>query len=93
MAHLVKEAKRGKPLPRIVDGSLYTGAKVDWRPSCPGMLHADSVFHTLDVTAGYGGDTYQLQLTDIEMLKVVSEWLEQYHRQQEEKLNGTKSKS
>jgi hypothetical protein len=80
MADLFKEAKRGKPLPRVTDGYVLTGERyADWsdeeraaheRGTMPPMLY------TLDVsTRGTDSVGYGLRLTEEEMLRVTADWL------------------
>ena len=85
MANVNKDGKRGKNLPRVTNGHISTGSRVEWLPpdeSGMCMCKARGLFHTLDVWQGFGADRveYQIQLTDEEMLRATSEWLATYYR-------------
>jgi hypothetical protein len=95
MANLFKEAKRGKHRPRVLNGSLSTGQTVEWMPpDDSGMCTARQLLHTLDVWSGSGEGRveYQVQLTDDEMIRVTSEWLVNFHHQQQQRTRDAQRK-
>lgn len=86
MANVLKASKRGRYLPRVVEGLISTGEKyADWsdeqreqfpRGTMPPLLN------TLDVWQGLGAERveYQLQLTEDEVIAITGKWLENIAR-------------
>lgn len=66
MADLLKEAKRGKPLPRVTGGYVYTGQRfVD-----------EAMRYTLTINSKHAqGVGYELRLSEAEMIHVCAEWM------------------
>lgn len=78
MANVVKKAKRGRDLPRVTDGRISTGTRVNWAPADDsGMCKAAAELYTLDVCSGFRDDRveYQVQVTEDEALKIATDWL------------------
>jgi hypothetical protein len=76
MANLLKESKRGGYLPRLSGARIHTGVKyAEWGDEKHEHGAMPPLLSTLNVAAPtVGGDEYQLQFTEDEVLRIIAEW-------------------
>lgn len=76
MANLLKESKRGGYLPRLANARIATGVKyAEWGDEEHEHGQMPPLLSTLNIAATtQGGDEYQLQFTEDEVLRIIGEW-------------------